>query len=204
MDLARMYNWIVSELARNQPVGNSMGRLIDECEAVHPHPTWALLRALPYTDVAPLVRWVEHAFREEFPPMRPLKGLWFGLCNPIWNGEAVADVYLSGSERFDSENIGWATSPEWQPLFRYAHSDVMANIYRVGRRAEGASDTQVLGAYAEYPLCLGYGVFAIREVLIRVGPTLVLGESRSVGVGVGFNGGDWISLGEFGPSGFTK
>ena len=70
MDLARMYHWIVAELARRRPVAESMSLLIDQCEAACPHPNWARLRALPYADLDPLVVWVERLFREEPPPCR--------------------------------------------------------------------------------------------------------------------------------------
>jgi hypothetical protein len=203
VDLARMYHWIVSELAQHRPVAESMRRLIDQCEAACPHPNWARLRALPYADLGPLVRWVERPFLEE-PPVRPLKGLWFGLFNPIRDGEAVADIYLAGSERFEPTNIHWAVRPEWWPAARYAESAVTAGIYRIGRQPGGPSVDWDLGNDAEYPLCLGYGAFAVREVLSRVGPALVLGESPSVEVGVGFDSGDWIRLGEFGLAGFTE
>lgn len=205
MDLARMYHWIVAELAHRRSVAESMSRLIDECEAACPHPDWSRLRALPYADLDPLVAWLERPWREE-PPERPLRGLWFGLFNPSYNGQPVADIYVSGSERFDTANNLWAADAEWWPAARYARSAVMADIYRIAKRpgSSGAEWESSLGNDAEYPLCLGYGVFAVRELLGRVGPSLILGESPSVGVGVGFDSGDWIRLGQFGPSGFPR
>ena len=208
LDLGQMHGWIVGELARRRPVAESMAALIDRCEASRPHPDWAKLRALPYADLSPLVDWVQVPLREE-PPDAPLKGLWFGLFNPCPDGRTpVADIYICGSGRFDPDphDNGWAVGPDWWPDARYADSAVLADIYRFAYRqgARVAEQKGCLGNDAEYPLCLGYGAFAIREVLGRVEPSLVLGASASLGVAVGFDSGDFVLLGELGPSGLTS
>lgn len=136
----------------------------------------------------------------------PLKGLWFGLFNPCPDGRTpVADMYVSGSERFDPDphDNSWAVGPDWCPEARYANSAVLAGIYRIAyRQGAGAAERKGgLGNVAEYPLCLGYGAFAVREVLRQVEPSLVLGRSDSLGVAVGFDSGDFVQLGELTCSG---
>jgi len=74
---------------------------------------------------------------------------------------------------------------------------VLANIDRIAYRNGG------LGNDAEYPLCLGYGAFAVRQLLGQIEPALVLGDSDKLGVAVGFDSGDFVRLGEFGPSGLA-
>src|SRR5262249_6170830 len=154
--------WIVGELARRRPVAESIASLIDQCEAARPHPDWAKLRALPYADLSPLLKWVQEPFRQE-PPEVPLKGLWFGLFNPCPDGRTpVADIYVCGSERFDPDphDNSWAVGPDWFPDSRYANSAVLADIYRVAYRqgTRVAEQKGCLGNDAEYPLVLGYGV----------------------------------------------
>jgi hypothetical protein len=161
-----------------------MAALIDQCEAARPHPDWTKLRALPYADLSPLVEWI----REE-PPATPLNGLWFGLFNPCPDGRTpVADIYVSGSERFDlnPHDNSWAVGPDWWPDARYAESAVLADIYRFAyhQGARAAEQKGCLGNDAEYPLVLGYGTFAVRELLSQVEPSLVLGGSDSLGVAV--------------------
>ncbi len=185
-----------------------MRSLIDQCAAGRSHPDWARLRSLPYSDLAPLFEWVQRPFREE-PPARPLQGLWFGLFNPCPDGRTpVADIYVCGSERFDPNPLdnSWAVGPDWWPDARYAESSVLADIYRIAYRqgARVAEQKDCLGNDAEYPLCLGYGAFAVRELLEQVEPSLILGESDSLGVAVGFDSGDFVLLGEFGPAGFAR
>jgi hypothetical protein len=199
LDLGRMHGWIVGELSRNRPVAESMAALIDECEAARPHPDWRRLRSLPFADLSALTMWMQHVFSEP-PPTRPLRGLWFGLFNPCDDsGDPSADIYVSGSERFnpDPGSPEWAVGPDWWPDARFAGSSVLADIYRLAYRGGG------LGNDAEYPLCLGYGAFAVRESLGEVDPALILDASPTLGVAVGFDSGDFVLLGEFGPSGFA-
>lgn len=205
LDLGQMHGWIVDELARRRPVAKSMAALIDTCEAGLPHPNWAKLRALRYADLSPLLNWIQTLFRKE-PPAILLQGLWFGLFNPCPDGRTpVADIYVCGSEQFDPDpyDNSWAVDPGWWPHSRYANSTILADIYRIayGQRARVAEHEKCLGNDAEYPLCLGYGAFAIREVLERVEPSLVLGKSDSLGVAVGFDSGDFVLLGELTHSG---
>jgi hypothetical protein len=202
-----MHGWIVGELARRRPVAESMAALIDQCEASGPHPDWAKLRALPYADLSRLLDWLQEPFLEE-PSAVPLRGLWFGLFNPCPDGRTpVADIYICGSERFDPHphDNGWAVGPERQPNARYANSAELADVYRVAYR-QGASIAEqegCLGNDAEYPLCLGYGTFAVRELLGQVEPSLVLGRSDSLGVAVGFDSGDFVLIGELTRHGLT-
>jgi hypothetical protein len=205
LDLAEMYDWIVAELARCRPIAVSMADLIDECEASCPHPDWDRLRALPYADLDPLAAWLQRPFREE-PSIRTLRGLWFGLFNPIYDDKPVADLYVSGSVRFSPKHVEWAVDPDWWPAARYARSAVLADIYRIAQRpgSSGVEWETRLGNDAEYPLCLGYAAFAVRELLGRVKPSLLLGDSPWLGVGVGFDSGDGIHLGKLGPSGLSR
>lgn len=199
LDLGQMHGWIVSELACHRPVAESMAALIDRCEACRPHPDWARLRGVPYADLSPLLDWLQEPFRQE-PPAVPLKGLWFGLFNPCYDGRTpVADIYVCGSERFypDPEDNGWAVGPDWWPDARYANSAVLAQVYHIayGHSARLGEQRECLGNDAEYPLCLGYGAFAVRELLGHVEPSLLLGRSESLGVAVGFDSGDFVLLG---------
>ena len=199
LDLGQSHGWVVAELVCRRPVADSMATLIDQCEAAYPHPDWAKLRALPYSDLSPLLEWVQVPFREE-PPAVPLQGLWFGLFHPCPDGRTpVADIYVSGSERFDPDphDNSWAVGPDWWPDARYANSAVLADIYRIAYRqgARVAEQKGCLGNDAEYPLVLGYGAFAVRELLGQVEPPLVLGGSASLGVAVGFDSGDFVLVG---------
>jgi len=199
LDLEQMRNWVVDELSHRRPIQESMVLLIDRCEEAQPHSDWAELRSLPYANLSPLFVWIQRPFREQ-PPARPLQGLWFGLFNPCYDGRTpVADIYVCGSERFhaDAKDNSWAVGPDWWPDARYARSAVLADVYRIAYRQEGRTDDpeECLGNDAEYPLCLGFGAFAVRELLGQVEPSLLLGLATSIGVAVGFDSGDFVLVG---------
>ena len=202
--LSTTFGWIVKELARKRSVSDSMLAIIDKCEKALPHRDWGLFRTLPYSDLSPLVDWIQSPFRQE-RPSHPLRGLWFGLFNPCPDGKPVADVYVCGSERFDADPMDnhWATSPDWWPNNRYANSTILTAIYRTAHRQGAKKHIQVecLGNNAEYPLCLGFASFAVQHLLSQYKPTVFLGKSRSLGIAVGFDSGDFILLGELTSAG---
>jgi hypothetical protein len=183
-----MHSWIVGELAHERSVAESMNSLIDLCESARPHPDWAQLRSLPYGNLWQLFEWLQTPFSEE-RPTRPLRGLWFGLFNPCPDGRnPVADIYVCGSERFEAveNDNSWAVGPDWWPESRYAESDILASIFRIAYPEGGrGADLSALSLCndAEYPLCLGYGAFAVRELLGMAEPALILGDSDTIGGG---------------------
>jgi hypothetical protein len=77
-----------------------------------------------------------------------------------------------------------------------------ANLWHADLRGADLSNARLNGD-AEYALCLGYGAFAIRDLLQQVEPSLILGKSEVLGVVVGFDDGDSMLVGEFGPSGLA-
>jgi hypothetical protein len=192
LDLAQTHTLIQREIDASRAIGESLARVIDYCATIRPHPDWALLRRLPFSDLYPVLEWLRRPFVEE-PPTQLLRGLWFGLFNPISDsGETLADIYVSGSTRFDPDprSNEWAVQPEWWPESRYAESEVLADVYRIAYRPDG------LGNDAEYPLCLAYGALAVREALRSLPTALILGAVPSLGVAVGFDSGDFVLLGE--------
>ena len=153
-----------------------------------------------------MLEWIQTPFREE-PSKARLKGLWFGLFNPCPDGTPVADIYVCGSKRFepDFNDNSWAVGPDWWPQARYASSSILADVYRIAYQVGGsdAKRKNCLGNDAEYPLCLGFGTFAVRHLLACVEPTLILGKSKSIGIAVGFDSGDFVLLGEFSRHGLN-
>jgi hypothetical protein len=198
LNLATMHGFIVKELASKRPLRESIARTIARCAKGRPHPDWEQLRALPYENLDELREWIEGPFRYE-PREKTLAGLWFGLFNPIYDRMPSADIYVSGSTRFEPHpgDNSWAVRPEWWPECRYAHSSVLARVYRIAYREGG------LGSDAEYPLCLAYGGLAVRDLLRAVEPSLILGSSPSVGVAVGFDSGDFVLVGELSKRGLA-
>ncbi|HET6250759.1 MAG TPA: hypothetical protein VFE47_23925 [Tepidisphaeraceae bacterium] len=131
LDLAKTHGWIADELAGVGSVADSMRNVIDRCAAAAPHPDWQRFRDLPFDDLGPLQDWIAKPLFNE-PPDASLRGLWFGIFNPVYGQGPTADFYISGAVRFepDPDSNEWACRPAWWPASRYAHSEVMGAIYR--------------------------------------------------------------------------
>ncbi len=192
------YEFILEELDRGRPIKDSMSDLIDLCQTFIPHPDWFRFKSLDYDESTHMRDWITRPFRED-PPSHPIRGLWFGLCNPCRNRVSTADIYVCGSDRFGltEEDEDWAVSPFWRPEPSYACSNILAEIYRIAYQDGGLENE------AEYPLCLGYGAFVVRELLRRIDPEPILGRSESIGVVVGFDSGDFVPLGDYGKAGWA-
>jgi hypothetical protein len=198
LNLAMMHGLVVKELASKLSLRESMDRIIERWAKGHAHDDWEKLRALPYDDLGELREWIEKPFSAE-PSRKKLAGLWFGLFNPVYDTEPVADIYVCGSTRFDPnpDDNSWANGPDWVPEDGYAHSSVLASIYKIAYRKDG------LGNDAEYPLALAYGGVAVGDLLRGTEPSVFLGSSPSLGVAVGFDSGDHVLVGKLNKAGIV-
>jgi hypothetical protein len=202
LDLAKTHRLVAEEFQAARPIGKSMVRIIKKCAAITPHPDWDRLRELDFDDLGPLLEWIKKPLVRE-PPDSPLKGLWFGIFNPIYGNFPTADFYISGCSRFDPDptSYAWTGSRVWWPESRCAHSKVMSAIYRIAYKKGG------LKIDAEYPLCLAYPALAIRELLNTLDARLVLKALKAagpVGVAAGFDSGDFLLLGKYTRDGLTS
>jgi hypothetical protein len=199
LELAKAHGWISDELEASRPVGESVRHVVDQCAAVAPHRDWDRLRGFDFDDLGPLREWIQLTLTDEAPDV-PLSGLWFGIFNPVYGNGPTADFYIAGSDRFDPDpdSNEWACGPTWWPESRYARSEIMASIHRVAYKKGG------LGNDAEYPLCLAYTAFAVRELLNALDARIVLKSVGPVGVAVGFDSGDFLLLGRYTRDGLTR
>jgi hypothetical protein len=199
LDLAASHDWIISELAESRGVGDTMQRLIGRCRDARPHPDWDELAGLPYEDVADLQDWLYKQF-QLYPPKKNLAGLWFGLFNPIYNQVPVADIYVCGTNQFtsDSSDGQWAVNADWRPKGRYAHSKILASIYKIAYRENGLEND------AEYPLCLMYGAAVVRELLNSPNVSAITEKCGTPGIAVGFDSGDFVLLGRLTSGGIVS
>jgi hypothetical protein len=199
LNLATTRRWIIRELADTHGIDNTMRRIISRCREVCPHPDWDELARLPYDDVHDFQDWLPRPF-ELSPPTTILAGLRFGLFNPIYDRGIVADIYICGSTRFDPnpDNCDWAVGPDWWPEGRYAHSKILADIYKIAYREKGLEND------AEYPLCLAYGAAMVRGLLNSPDAQSFRRHCGTPGVAVGFDSGDFILLGRFTEEGIVS
>jgi hypothetical protein len=203
-DYERVLQLVQDRVASTARIDDLMRELVRELAQLHPHEDWSLLGDLDYDETPRVDEWWSKAMKRR-SSRKGLRGLWFGLRNPVRRGKATADLYLCGSRQFSSvdEGADWAARAEWFPQGGDLKSRVLDGIYKLAypgrRRASGQSEP--LGNKAEYPLCLGYGAFLIKRLIERHDADQILRDSDRVGVAVGFDSGDFILLGEVGSGG---
>lgn len=188
---------IVRSLTKRRPVEEAFSRLVAHCARKQPHPDWRKFTTADLAaDLERVGQWLIRGFRHD-PPTARLNGLWFGLCNPIDDRDGpVADVRVHAAA-YDPDDREWPGYMDWQPDEYRAQSSVLAHIYRVAYRRGGLMNA------AEYPLCLGYAVFALRHLLDTLPPKIVLGRAPKRVVLVGFDDGDSICVGTLRKTGLT-
>jgi hypothetical protein len=198
LNLAVMHRFIAKEVVSKRSLRDSMDRIISKGAKENHHKDWDKLQRLAYEDLDDLRDWIEKPFRLDSSSVK-LAGLWFGLFNPIYKRNPVADIYVCGSTQFDStpDDNSWAVDPDWCPEHRYAKSAILAKIYKIAYGKGG------LGNDAEYPLCLAYGCLAVRDLIQIMDPKLFLGLSSTLGIAVGFDSGDFIPIGTLTKRGLT-
>lgn len=133
--------------------------------------------------------WLRGVLKNE-PPPNSIKAFWFGIFNPIYDGETSCDTYIAGANDFDpcDDSFEWACGPEYFPDSRYAQSKILNRIYQI------VNDSPDSSAMGEYILCLAYTAFAVKELVKRVDKKLWLGKSKQRGLAVGTDSGDGVLL----------
>ena len=185
-DLASTRLGIIKLLDQEFDPPGFMGAALDLGESQTGAVGWDAFRELPYhAEVEARVSFFVDVVTRE-PPARPLAGFYAGIAYPSRGGETVADLQLMGSDTYQVDDEGWFARINYNPSESYAHSEVLASIYRMAYAPGG------LGNAADYTLCLAWGSYLARACARRY-----LAESGSdfVGARVGFSGGDWIDLG---------
>ena len=188
-------------VASNRSVSGCMDEIITICSRDVPHADWSQLSALSYDeDVASLTPWIAAVFERQPAPF-PIQGLWFGLCNPTEDTKVWADMYVGSVAQYeaDDEELGWLWESERHyPDDAYAHSASLRSIYEISYTRDGG-----LGNDAEWPLCLAFGAFAARSLLLGQSTRLVASSAPRIGVAVGFDCGDMLKIGELTGRGFV-
>ena len=172
-------------------VGLGMEQLLDYCEGNLPNAAWEKLSQVDFeSETTKPQAWLGNVLSSE-PPRQEINAFWFGLFNPVRNGETSCDLYLSGSTRFDPEDEtnDWATwdDSSYLPEGRYAHSQVLHEIYRQGSKTEVAEE-------CEYILCLGFASLAVKQIVKSLSRELLLGQRERRELAIGFDSGDFLLL----------
>jgi hypothetical protein len=184
----------------DRPAREIIDQVIDTYETQLSHEAWQRLRALDWDDgVTVVADWLRAVLQRE-PPPEAVRGLWFGLDNPVdSNGRVRSDLYVSGTSEYDPDDdaLDWVFSgcylPDGQPA-----PACLTDMYRIAyEHGDG------LGNDAEWPLALVFGCVAVTRALQALDRSAGgWSPGAPAGVVCGFEGGDFIFLGELHPVGF--
>ena len=187
-DITELWELITGLVAAPGDITRRMRKLIDFCASALPHDQWTTLRGIDFDmDNSRHSAWRADLYAVATTGEKP-RGLWFGLANPVRNGNATLDIYCAARPNFDSDGIAWAQHID-RSAVRFLGSRVLAEIYS---SAYATQDS--LGNEAEYPLALGFGAMTARAVL-EAGP-LTASLDQIAGAAIGFDSGDFMYLGE--------
>lgn len=124
-------------------------------------------------------------------------------------------MWVIGAARYTPDDPDWASGMIWpgeavlQARRKLAPINVkLAALAAVQRRLrlepsrEPSDKTMEAAAFFAYALPLAYGTALLGDVLPLIWPKLLLGKAKRRGVECGCQGGDGVSMGWLGPSGW--
>ena len=99
-DYEALFDCIVPAVSARAPFAERVLRVVDECERQHPHADWTAMRAIDFeADASNLLHWLSDALHAA-PVGSSFQGLWFGMNNPVLDGQSTADLYVAASPTF--------------------------------------------------------------------------------------------------------
>jgi hypothetical protein len=171
------------------PIPEGLEHWFKYCEEVAPQGAalWKQLRRLDYgADAEQMAMWLTNLLKTEPPPSQ-INGLWFGLFNPVVkDGEASCQMYLSGSESYETDPEDWACDTSYFPKGRYPYSVIMDQIYRITNSSH-EGDVSYLG---DAFLCLGYAALLVSNWCHGPSAAQLLGDAPLRAVATGHDSGD--------------
>ncbi|SFI37847.1 hypothetical protein [Planctomicrobium piriforme] len=200
-DVEAAYKKIYELVASNASVSDSMQQMIRLCELNFPHGDWDALAKIDYdADVASLSGWIPDVLWKYPDPFPEFKGLFFGLCNPLREYGTQLDMYLAYMQEYNSHKIEYdwlfvADTP--YPPNAFANSKSLQQIWDVAYGTPNGLNNK-----ASRPLCLAFAAFAARSLLENLNPSEISRRSTQIGVVVGFDTGDILTIGELTDNGF--
>jgi hypothetical protein len=190
-DIPEWHSEVSKVVISDLPVSDGMSFLLSYCSKQCRWKGWNEIRELDFdSDVKHLEKWLADVLTKE-PPSGAVNAFWFGILNPVYDGEASCDMYVCGANVFDPEDgsFEWACEPTYFPDDRYARSTVLHDIYRIVQSARSPACEM-----GEYLLCLAYAALAMRALTSNVKKQLWLGKAQQRGLAVGFDTGDGVLL----------
>ncbi len=188
--LEKIYHLLAAEL----DITAFMRELVREHQAVYPRHDWQSIFDINWDETSAMAHWLDCALRRN-PPVRQ-KVLYFGLFNPVDQG---ADLYLAGSRTFALDGIWWGekSKGDYWPDLRYAQSRCLTELYaRCYPNGPTEAGDSAPGNDGENMLGVGYAARLCLDLFRAIAPERALsGPQSKVGLAVGWDSGDPLTLG---------
>ncbi|MGA9525526.1 MAG: hypothetical protein WBV82_28970 [Myxococcaceae bacterium] len=179
------------------PFDAAMSEYLEACERAQSHPSWKKLRNFDWTgELGRLSSWLTLVLAAEMPSDE-IRGLYFGLFNPIERRKPTAELYVCGYRVTDKNPGWWEEDPRWFPELRYANSSATRLFYDLAYRSPHALENDL-----EYPACFGFAVLAARALGRCVRSELILRGGKTCRFAAGFDSGDIAEVGTLTAKGF--
>ena len=188
---------VAASLKLGAGVSALVPQALELCRQLEPNGSWDAYKDLNWSEDARHCReWFERLLQDSTPGPA-ITGFWFGIFNPVRQGHAASDFYVTGSAQYPSDD--WMFSQDWEPIGRYAYSPIQAAIYRLAE----SSRPDVL-AVADYILTFAHAAATVNDLIQVIESSPWLGGSERRGVAVGHDSGDALFLGELSPQGLDR
>lgn len=128
-----------------------------------------------------------------------VNGLWFGLAelgDGDYPDDAIWTPYIGGSEKFNPKNDDWPCDLAWSPEDKWAVNESMVILSQL--RAKHKRRAWYIDTCLIELLHMIYVAQFARACSLGI----LLGESKSRGIGCGFDSGDLRTLGIVDEEGF--
>jgi len=197
VDRADAMRTVVELTRRGSNASFLMTTAIDLCRSISSAPVWEQIAAIDWdADREHCRKWIL-ALLDAETPGPSITGLWFGIFNPVRDGDVGSDFYITGSSSYPSDD--WMLESAWTPTGRYAQSPAQAQIYQFA--AQGGGDALAL---ADYILTFAHAAGRVNDFVEHSTKALMLGGALARGIAVGHDSGDGVFLGELTSNGMNR
>jgi len=182
---------------REIPYLQKCANLWNYLDRIYPSPAWKLTRELNFgADFSAHKEWLQYLFTSD-PPNADVAGYWFGIFfteYPKYENACLNNLYIGGTSEFvlTDDSKDWACGtfiwPDREKMDapELLHEDIFNYSYNNGIKESDRSY-----------LYLAYHIILLNELIPSIDPQVWLQNSRYRGAALGFDEGDFVTLGIF-------
>jgi hypothetical protein len=178
------------------PFNEAWSKLIEYHSRIKPAAYWKKLLDFDFeVEQQEISQWLEQVVQDE-PLPAEVQALWFGLAK-FSDGNSKEEfyaTYLVGSEKYDKEDIEWATEPVYSPEERYFVSDIYNEIDKVVTATKGAKGD--VYSFLDWLLPVAYYSLNLNDIFQNhINNSNFLKHRGQLHIACGHDSGDYLNIG---------